>query len=566
MYKVLAGIIAIFMTNTALALNGEYKNSLSKIDLNKSSDSSYSINLYTQKEFSEPVKVIKKSDLNYYILLPETKNNAQRFSLNNPDIRSVDTQLFPYAGSDVKNGYTKININTTKPINFTVRTNVLTASSQKAPTVSEIKNEVKTASEDTKVQKKNLVQEAKKQDNNLANDKKTNSPLEKEASKPLKVAAAAKILPKKLNENTDKVSQKTTEKQKAKPIQPVSKPENKINEDKTNIIENQQQALENNAEQEPNPIIQEEIQPQNIVEDEPQKEEQAQESVSEPKNQAFAVKKISFSKTIEKINNKLSEYGLSIKEFLLMLIAGIFSILAMFFILTRNKETDTRLKSKADFIDKTTNKNVSLHPKKEKQEKAQCFVFDKGVHQTGLVAPSTSPKRNYELSSYEPSLHRTSTIVEPYQAKQVKSEYDILQNILKEDAFIELTDEDIQQVKQVTDPIIAPKKEVQEIVKVPEIKETTVSKDEPEILSNVEIAPQRGFMCVSYNNSISLMGYIFDDVFALYNFQQPKLENYNIKFRLSEKTSHGANFIVRVDKIKMLIGVTKSSMNLELAL
>ena len=31
------------------------------------------------------------------------------------------------------------------------------------------------------------------------------------------------------------------------------------------------------------------------------------------------------------------------------------------------------------------------------------------------------------------------------------------------------------------------------------------------------------------------MGYIFDDVFPLYNFKRAKLENYDIKFRLSEK-------------------------------
>jgi hypothetical protein len=62
------------------------------------------------------------------------------------------------------------------------------------------------------------------------------------------------------------------------------------------------------------------------------------------------------------------------------------------------------------------------------------------------------------------------------------------------------------------------------------------------------------------------MGYIFDDIFALYNFKQPKLEDYNIKFRMSEKTKQGANFLVRIGKSKMLISVTKSSMNLEVAM
>ena len=86
------------------------------------------------------------------------------------------------------------------------------------------------------------------------------------------------------------------------------------------------------------------------------------------------------------------------------------------------------------------------------------------------------------------------------------------------------------------------------------------------MLSSVEIAPERGFMCVSYNDNISLMGYIFDDVFALYNFKAQKLENYDIKFRLSEKDDKLARFIVKVADTKMLVKVTKSAMVMEVLL
>ena len=89
---------------------------------------------------------------------------------------------------------------------------------------------------------------------------------------------------------------------------------------------------------------------------------------------------------------------------------------------------------------------------------------------------------------------------------------------------------------------------------------------EPNVLSSVEIAPSRGFMCVSYNDNISLIGYIFDDVFALYNFKATKLENYDIKYRISEKDEKSACFIVKVDKTKMLIRVTKSAMIMEVLL
>ena len=73
-------------------------------------------------------------------------------------------------------------------------------------------------------------------------------------------------------------------------------------------------------------------------------------------------------------------------------------------------------------------------------------------------------------------------------------------------------------------------------------------------------------MCVSYNDNISLVGYIFDDVFALYNFKCPKLENYDIKYRLSDKDEYGVNFIVKVDKVRVLVGVANKSMKLQVVM
>ena len=73
-------------------------------------------------------------------------------------------------------------------------------------------------------------------------------------------------------------------------------------------------------------------------------------------------------------------------------------------------------------------------------------------------------------------------------------------------------------------------------------------------------------LCVSYNNNISLLGYIFEDVFALHNFKAQKLENYDIKFRLTEKDEKLARFIVKVANTKLLIKVTKSTMTMEVLL
>ncbi|MBR2068845.1 MAG: hypothetical protein IJ877_03690 [Candidatus Gastranaerophilales bacterium] len=602
MYRVLISTLSIFvisaLSSVSFALDSEYKNNLTKIELNKASDTSYSVNLYTSKQFTEPVKVIKKSDLNYYILLPETKNSTQNLSAGNSDIRGVSAQVFPYAGSDVKNGYTKINITTTKPINFTINTKATTAANPQTVIIANTKKEeVKTAVSDTKVQKKNLVQEQKNikdsssKDSTLKSAQKANILPQKEV-KTTVPKAAAKVADKKqepqVKQEKKEAKKQETKKQEVKQTKEEKKPEVKKQETKKIQKEPQKQEVKPQKKEvkkeepkeevkepaapvteEKAPEIEKEVKEETLKEpkEEIKEEKKPQEFFEEDLSDDIEVYRDSILVTFKnKVQKKLLEYGLSIKEFLLMIIAGFLSFIIMLMILTRKQDVQTRIKSKADFMDRTSKPTLVGKKSAQKQKpNNQYFVFDKNVKQTGLMAPMTGDKKNFELSSYNPTIENNNSVkVEPYQVKKVTSEYDIIQKILKEDTFIELTDRDVINKKE-EQPAVK-KSEIQKIEKAPVALEENVKKDEPEILSSVEIAPQRGFMCVSYNNSINLVGYIFDDVFALYNFQQPKLENYTISFRLSEKTPQGANFFVRVGRSKMLVSVTKSSMNLEVAM
>ena len=117
------GLGGIFNSDT-MALDSDYKNNLLKIDVTKVNDGNYKIDLFTQKPYNEPIKVIKKSDTNYYVLLPETYHSITSVA-SQGDVSKVDVKLFPYAGQDLNNGYTKINISTSKPVTFTA--NVKTA-------------------------------------------------------------------------------------------------------------------------------------------------------------------------------------------------------------------------------------------------------------------------------------------------------------------------------------------------------------------------------------------------------------------------------------------------------
>ena len=245
-------------------------------------------------------------------------------------------------------------------------------------------------------------------------------------------------------------------------------------------------------------------------------------------------------------------------------------------LILNRKQPNAKLINKKDLFDKRYEPNIKK-PTQKKPNNGEYFVFDKNIKQTGLNTTSIS-RKNYELSSYEPDIRinykKSSFNISKNNSST--SEYYIIQKILKEDSLLEFEPE----VKK--EPVQKPK--LNPVSKPAEYKKTNVTKQnspiqqkenksleakqkekeaQPQILSSVEIAPERGFMCVSYNDNINLLGYIFDDVFPLYNFKRQKLSNYDIKFRLTEKDDKGASFIVKVENTKMVVKVTKNSMNLE---
>lgn len=568
--KTLISTLSICLLScSALAIENEYKNSLTKVELTKTGENSYNVNLYTQKNYSEPVKIIKKSDLNYYILLPETKNSSVQITSNNKDIRNISTNLYPYAGSDSNNGYTKININTIKPIDFTVNTKTnqtAKASIQKQTIASN------TQKETSEVQKKNLNSSNTSNKTNLAPKIQqpskaaqiTNKLIEKKENI---VKQTPKVLSKTKQNTAKKIEETKTQPQIAEKPRPQPKIEDIIQQE---IEAEQKRINEYNSTIEPTEEITKEP-TEDIIETEELNNYPVVDDNKFSKENIISI----LSSYKIKIQNKLTQYGLNLKELLLMMLAGILSFFAMLFILNR-KTDNPKLKNKVDLIDSDCYKKENNTPQK-RENNGQYFVFDNNVKQTGFYKPSTSPKRNYELSSYDPDLvqNQQKVNIEKYQQKKplvqndTNNEYEIIQKILKEDNIIEFTPNEFQNPKANT---LTFEKQVQVPIKKP--IETTknvknpIKKEiaEPTVLSSIEIAPERGFMCVSYNNNINLVGYIFDDVFALHNFKQPKLANYDIKFRLSERTDKGATFIVKVENTKMLINVTKTSMNLEVVM
>ena len=68
MKKLFFTLLALITTIlSSFSVNSDYKNNLMKIDIVKMSNNEYRVDLYTQKPYLAPVKVIKKNGLNTYI-------------------------------------------------------------------------------------------------------------------------------------------------------------------------------------------------------------------------------------------------------------------------------------------------------------------------------------------------------------------------------------------------------------------------------------------------------------------------------------------------------------------
>ena len=297
---------------------------------------------------------------------------------------------------------------------------------------------------------------------------------------------------------------------------------------------------------------------------------------------ALAEIKSEIKHIFNKAKSIFDKIGISPLALLFMLITGIAVFFMVLYILTRKQKSSPILKRKSDLMEKVPPVKVV----NKNDGKGEFFVFDNNVKQVVFSDPASSAiKRNYELSSYDPELKNYEKLKKSRINKEKQdSEYDIIQKILREDSFIDISqgeydvmDNPSKVICPVKTETKAPEKlqpqaksenEQKTIMTSPIVKEEMKIElqDEPVVLSKVEIAPEKGFMCVSYNDNISLVGYIFDDVFALYNFKCPKLENYDIKYRLSDKDEYGANFIVKVDKVRVLVGVANKSMKLQVVM
>lgn len=126
-----ACLVPVFGLN--VFASGNFNNNLLKTDIKKNSQGGLNIVLSTKKAYTDKVIVNKKDDCNYVILLPETANSQT----SKPDlskvsdvVSAISVKTQQYQGN-IK-GYTKLTINTKKPITISAQTKLIDKTDVKA--------------------------------------------------------------------------------------------------------------------------------------------------------------------------------------------------------------------------------------------------------------------------------------------------------------------------------------------------------------------------------------------------------------------------------------------------
>ncbi len=102
-----------------LAHGKEFKNMLVDLEIARAGEETYKVNLKTEIPYPDEIKIVKKSDYNYYILLAETYSLVKT-TKSSGVIKSIKVDTYPYAEQNFENGFTKVTFNTTRPVDFVV--------------------------------------------------------------------------------------------------------------------------------------------------------------------------------------------------------------------------------------------------------------------------------------------------------------------------------------------------------------------------------------------------------------------------------------------------------------
>lgn len=564
---ILLGIVTLNLC--AFAIESDFKNSLLKVDYVKTGNDSYNIRLFTQKPYGEPIKVIKKTNTSYYILLPETFHSVGSVAPFG-DIKSTEIKLFPYAGQDLNNGYTKISIYTSKPLNIKTQLNSSTKSVAPSINAKDLAkldsafNKNQTSNEQAQRQAQIKAQQEAQRQAQLKAQQEAQRQAQLKAQQETQRQAQARAQAQK---EAQLKAQQEAQRQAQLKAQQAREAARKAEAQRQAQIKAQQAreaAQKAEAQRQAQLKAQQEAQRQAQLKAQQEAQQNTQETsktnsnnlqVSQEAAQAY-YRKQGQGSSEEKKSQTESDINKAPQD------------INTENVVTQDIVNPQDIEKIPEISEKINQKSYTkIIKNKLSFFKPYYYVIcdnftlfiTLAIALIGiilLIAISKSKKKGTSktMNCEQPSENEKKSSIENL-TKEINETY----KTGLEEELSNKAEQEAQAFKDEFKDLM----EQNEQQKAPEPVKEDEQYEEPQVISSVEIAPMRGFMIIETQGVKALFGYIHDDVFLLYQFRE-FISNYDIKYRISEKQIDKTFFIVKVDKFKLLIKVTNTSMRLEL--
>ena len=564
---ILLGIVTLNLC--AFAIESDFKNSLLKVDYVKTGNDSYNIRLFTQKPYGEPIKVIKKTNTSYYILLPETFHSVGSVAPFG-DIKSTEIKLFPYAGQDLNNGYTKISIYTSKPLNIKTQLNSSTKSVAPSINAKDLAkldsafNKNQTSNEQAQRQAQIKAQQEAQRQAQLKAQQEAQRQAQLKAQQEAQRQAQARAQAQK---EAQLKAQQEAQRQAQLKAQQAREAAQKAEAQRQAQIKAQQAreaAQKAEAQRQAQLKAQQEAQRQAQLKAQQEAQQNTQETsktnsnnlqVSQEAAQAY-YRKQGQGSSEEKKSQTESDINKAPQD------------INTENVVTQDIVNPQDIEKIPEISEKINQKSYTkIIKNKLSFFKPYYYVIcdnftlfiTLAIALIGiilLIAISKSKKKGTSktMNCEQPSENEKKSSIENL-TKEINETY----KTGLEEELSNKAEQEAQAFKDEFKDLM----EQNEQQKAPEPVKEEEQYEEPQVISSVEIAPMRGFMIIETQGVKALFGYIHDDVFLLYQFRE-FISNYDIKYRISEKQIDKTFFIVKIDKFKLLIKVTNTSMRLEL--
>lgn len=593
--SIVANTVLLDFNDSAFAIQNEYSNNLLKVNLEKNSNGTVDVSLYTSKPYSGKLTPIKHSDTEYVIVLPETYHSITakpEAATAKDSVKNVDVKLLPYVGTGANNGYTKITIKTAPNTVLNVNNQVVSGDNSAVDDIDNVLAENKSVKTVSKTHLAVKIAKIKKQ-------KSESKTVQQNENKKIAIIQQ-KPVEKKLEKKAVKIAQPPAERPK-KQISIQHEPDLKLQhkviaQQEKPVVATTEKAVVLDPQHKLSSSQSQSITEQYTNNNEANNVDVAQEQAKLPWISA------EIKSVIE--NNLGNTFGLLLLASAILLII----VLLKLFSKKENKVEPRDLFS-SDFKNKTQQEHVFEQEIIEEAEEKNIFDsnFEEQELEDEIDEEFYEEQENIESQElfeedldYEPEMfdeqqaleeseqeYESDILVyeqtqddEDFEAEEI-NENDVDSSDDLELPFEEEDDDDFEipdyvlgfADEETDDDLAIPEEsmeEAEENIEYPEENPTEQTLIQPEeeaigVICEKEIAPDKTLYLVDMDGQKALVGAIGSNIFVLNKFDY-EITTSKIAAKLNERTESKEIYLVQIEKWRALIGVNSDKMELMLVL